>query len=582
MILNAELLAVMTVYTIALAATVNPLAADFSPQCSESCHEKSPVQCSEMSPDTCPPGMFCNDTHCECGVYPDRFISCNGSSTMILRSFCVSFNSSKNLTLVGNCIRKLSRSSSSVDFASDTLYHALPKSVHKLNDMICKPLNKTGTLCGRCLPDHYPLAYSFNMTCIPCPHARWNWFRYIMAAYVPLTVFYVIVIFFKLNVTSSHFFAVVYYCQAVSMPLLMRNLFLAVDADGFPSFAIIAKSVFSLYGIWNLDFFKPFYSDLCLGLDVLPTLALDYAIAVYPLLLIFTTYQLIALYDKNNRVILIMWRPFQVLFSFFRRKWDIRTSVVDAFATFIFLSNIKFLCVSFDLLIPTQIFKLYPDHYNYTYGLLYAGHVDYFGREHLPYALLAIAVLCVFVILPTVILAFHPFGFFHKLLNLFPFRWHVLHTFVDSFQGCYKNGTQAGTRDYRWFASLYFVSRIVYFILYSISDKIVFSCFGMMIQILHITLLSTLLPFKNFNAINIILMQLLALMGLTVLVISFALFLAPQYMQVLYVLATVFGCVPLLYVTATTSYLLFRCLRATFKVSHGDMDNQAQDTKSKT
>ena len=222
----------------------------------------------------------------------------------------------------------------------------------------------------------------------------------------------------------------------------------------------------SLYGIWNLDFFRPFYSDLCLGIGILPTLALDYAIAVYPLLLMIISYLLIVLYDRNYRVITIMWRPFRFLFSLFRRNWNIKTSVVDAYATFFLLSNFKFLSVSFDLLVPTQVYHLHGDSYNYSWGLLYAGDMEYFGREHLPYAILAIVVLCVFVILPIAVLALYPFAFFQKFLNLFPVRWYILHTFIDSFLGCYKDGTEPGTRDCRWFTVVYFGIRYGAFVIY--------------------------------------------------------------------------------------------------------------------
>ena len=128
----------------------------------------------------------------------------------------------------------------------------------------------------------------------------------------------------------------------------------------------------SLFGLWNLDFFRPYYSDVCLGIGILPTLALDYAIALFPLLLMILTYLLIVLYDKNYGLIRKMWEPFQQLFSLFKKNWNIRTSVIDAFSTFFLLSNIKFLTVSFDLLVPTKVYRLYPDHYNYTWGLYYA------------------------------------------------------------------------------------------------------------------------------------------------------------------------------------------------------------------
>ncbi len=52
--------------------------------------------------------------------------------------------------------------------------------------------------------------------------------------------------------------------------------------------------------------------------------------------------------------------------------------------------------------------------------------------------------------------------------------------FMDSFQGCYKDGTEPGTRDCRWFASVFFLARFgmaltyaftkgaMYFVIFSI------------------------------------------------------------------------------------------------------------------
>ena len=227
----------------------------------------------------------------------------------------------------------------------------------------CKYLNKTGTLCGRCLPGHYPLAYTYDIySCIPCPNVFWNWVRYITAAYLPLTLLYLVIIAMKINVVSSHLNPMVLFSQAISFNIIVRAL--------TPSFSlsVTLKILFSLYGIWNLDFFRPFYSDLCLRIGILPTLALDYAIAAYPLLLMIISYLLnnIVLYD---RVITIIWMPFQFFFSLFKRRWAVRASLVDAFSTFFLLSNIKFLNVSFDLLTPTRVYHLYGDTYDYTYAL---------------------------------------------------------------------------------------------------------------------------------------------------------------------------------------------------------------------
>ena len=233
-------------------------------------------------------------------MYPNK-VNCSDGRLSVLRNYCVTSDEDTNTTFAGECWH-------SIKYAGQPLllYNQLPLTSLELNDTMCKSLNRTGTLCGRCLPDHYPLAYSFNTTGIPCPHARWNWFRYTMAAYIPLTLFYLVVLFFRINVTSSYLFPVVYFCQDLAMPSVLRAFFIVLDNEEKVSVFVLIKVLVSVYGIWNLDFFRPFYDDFCLGIGILPTLALDYVIAVYPLFLMMITYFLITLYDNNYRVVTIM------------------------------------------------------------------------------------------------------------------------------------------------------------------------------------------------------------------------------------------------------------------------------------
>ena len=119
--------------------------------------------------------------------------------------------------------------------------------------------------------------------------------------------------------------------------------------------------------------------------------------------------------------------------------------MIDSCVTFFFLSNVKFLSVTFDLLTPAYLYEL-KDGSNININktstvLYYAGNIEYFNDKHLPYAILAILVSIVFIILPITILALYSFTFFQKFLNCIPVRWYILHTFMDSFTGCYKDGT---------------------------------------------------------------------------------------------------------------------------------------------
>ena len=185
-------------------------------------------------------------------------------------------------------------------------------------------------------------------------------------------------------------------------------------------------------------------------MTTLQTLALDYAIAVYSL---FLTYFLVELHDNNFRILVWLWKPFHACFVRFRKEWNIRSSIINAFATFLLLSYVKFLFVSFELLIPVRVFNIHGKPMSTLY-LYFDGTVEYFGQEHLPFAILAVVVLVVFSIFPLLILILYPCQCFQRFLNYYHLQCQVLHTLMDALQGSYKDGSN-GTRDCRWFAALY-------------------------------------------------------------------------------------------------------------------------------
>ena len=185
--------------------------------------------------------------------------------------------------------------------------------------------------------------------------------------------------------------------------------------------------------------------DICLNVTTLQALALEYLVALYPFVLIMFSYFTIELYDRNLTLIVAAWKLFRKVLTIFRRSWDIRTSVIDSFATFFLLSYVKVLSVTTDLLVPTQIYQLGSN--RSKFGLYYSPSVTYFGNDHLPYAIPATVIFTLFVSIPTVTLVLYPYRFFQTILLSSPFNWHFLRAFVDSFQGCYKDGTEPGTFD---------------------------------------------------------------------------------------------------------------------------------------
>ena len=85
-------------------------------------------------------------------------------------------------------------------------------------------------------------------------------------------------------------------------------------------------------------------------MTTLQVLALEYAIAVYPLLLIVFTYLLVEMHDHNVRIVIWLWKPFHEYFVCFRKKSNVKGSLINAFATFLLISFVKFLDTSFAFL----------------------------------------------------------------------------------------------------------------------------------------------------------------------------------------------------------------------------------------
>ena len=102
----------------------------------------------------------------------------------------------------------------------------------------------------------------------------------------------------------------IFFCQIVSCPAEMSLISTFVcfsdehPVEGDSIIMRIAQSMITFYGIWNLDFFHMIYKPFCLSpqLSIIQIMCLEYAMAVYPLLLILVTYMVFKLYDQFDVV----------------------------------------------------------------------------------------------------------------------------------------------------------------------------------------------------------------------------------------------------------------------------------------
>ena len=176
--------------------------------------------------------------------------------------------------------------------------------------------------------------------------------------------------------------------------------------------------------------------------------------------------------------------------------------------------------------------------------------MEYFGKDHLPYAILASLVLLVFNVLPLLLLLLYPCRCFQRCLTHLRVDSLALKIFMDAFQGCYKDGT-TGTRDYRYFSAIYVGTRLLLLIIYTLTlNTYSWSLVSMVFAIVSI-LCTIFQPYKSpiYNLIDAIIFFATALWGFSIQAVTVAQLEAPHFTLFSYSLTCLFGTVPLLYIT---------------------------------
>ena len=229
---------------------------------------------------SCPTWLYqTEEGWCACGSSLLNVIFCNNISQQVSigNSFCLtSLDQDHNEAVVGRCLYH--------QHGGAGVFIEVDKNISRQDQQLCGYLNREGRLCGHCQHNHFISAYSYDLKCYQCHRGLFsNIILYLVVAYVPLTIFLAIVVVLHVSVTSPHLNAAILACQAYSQPIGLRVLTQVTRNNVFVQFLA------TVYGIWNLDFFRTLIPPICLPLTTIQVIALDYLVAVYPLLLLWSS-----------------------------------------------------------------------------------------------------------------------------------------------------------------------------------------------------------------------------------------------------------------------------------------------------
>lgn len=390
---------------------------------------------------------------------------------------------------------------------SDRNVIPLPKSILEIDDAICGRINRTGVLCGECKKGFAVAVNSYYYVCTKCDNSTnilKNSFLYLVSSYVPYTVLFVAVIVFRLKLTSS----------AVSGFLLYAQLTASIDlfdisihvTERFNNQGVERAYKF-LHGIFNLGSFASLWDPFCISrsFSTLDVLCLEYAIALLPLVVIFITY--IITKCRQLKCCSPSLNCFGMKTKFARRQKnysDKGKAILHAIGAFLLLSYTKISLVSMKLLASTTLFD--DTGRNVEYNIIYlAGYYSLTSKKFiLPYGLLAIIFVIVFVLVPTLFLLGFPqlvdWILDKPRFKMFRRYWPsiTIHAILDTFQGYYKP-------KYWFFSGIYLLFRLSIIISYCATNSYLQQYFLQQVFIMiALSLVSIFKPYKReiFNVVD--------------------------------------------------------------------------------
>ena len=442
---------------------------------------------------------------CVCKDTLEPIVKCHSNHQVLVRNaYCMSYNETSQQPLVANCMFV------NIENKTRDSYFLQSKNVSKLNEQLCGWANREGFMCTKCKEGLGISVMTYDKKCVKCIGKLKGWILYLFLATVPTTLFFFLVIGCRIRITTEHYNWIIGSSRLLIFYIDKYPNSLLSTSSNYYFFSLIAVTV---SGVWSLDFFRYVIPPFCITetLSSLEVMAMEYIVAVYPLVLIITTYICIELHDRGCKVLVIIWTPFRWCAR--RVSWniDLRSSIIEAFASFLLLTCAKFIFVSYNLLAYTPLLDMTGQKVG-PYVTSFDATVPYLSNEHLPYFIMSIAVLSIFVLFPILVLCLYPTRTFQRVLGSIKWvQWHPLHAFADAYNGCYKNGTE-GTRDRRCFGGLYLLLPLLYYSV-SFTWRIDSSILLIIVPVVASLMISTFRPYKNnfYNVLDPVVLSGLAL-----------------------------------------------------------------------
>ena len=360
-------------------------------------------------------------------------------------------------------------------------YHNMPARVEDLSAKICGGSNRRGVLCAKCKDDFSVHYHSDSFICGSERTCYYGWILYLLSEVLPMLIVFIIVIGFKVSLTSGHLNGFLLFAQTYDSLYVVGKSLVYYPVPAYRLFQVIRVA----YKFFNLDFFGINELSFCLwkGSTTLQMAAFKYVTVLIAFLMLYATIYIFGKFTALNKLL----------------KYTKGSSITHGLSTFLIMVYMQSTKVSFDILIFGYLHDLKGDKVRAI--VFYQGDVSPFSKEHAPFVVLAFLSLMLITIIPPFFLLVYPsatqLSFMPKLIKIIPFtciskiQMFRLKPLYDAFQSTFKDSC-------RYFAGLYFGYRMILLLATILTPKITQTFLVIQIVLmLMVTLQALYWPYKE-------------------------------------------------------------------------------------
>ena len=370
---------------------------------------------------------------------------CTSGEVEVRIGFCVTYNTDDDHYYSGFCPYSYKENT------TNRLFSILPTDPERLSDSLCGPYNRKGLLCGECIDGYGPVVYSLDMKCADCSNISITTaiVLYLLLQFIPITLFFIGMLVFRLNFTSGPLLGYVLFCQIYSSIVkLYFPLYDHMISHMSSLFVFLLHFGLTICEFWNLKFFKSTLPPFCISekLTNIHILLLTYIPALYLLLLFIIKCILIELHARKNfKIIHIIAEPLQ-------------NRIFHVFATSVFLLSNENITTLIAIFKSVNIVITTPanDILLYNRSVLYFDpNIAVYSSEYIIYLSIAMVLCISLVLFPSLSLCIYPTRIYRYLSQFISARKRLAITaFTEALHSCFKDGLN-GTKDYRALAGLW-------------------------------------------------------------------------------------------------------------------------------